>query len=84
VNKTCCAGITAKQVQNREQVNQFLDETEYPYYIIVLKGSTGRFDYQGLYWHDGHGAIEKLHGPAILPNELDNSMVDTFFKYNVG
>jgi len=61
-----------------------MDSTDFAYYIIVLKGAIGRFDYMGMYCHDGRGAIMRLHGPDKLPDELGDEDIDKFFKYNSG
>ena len=47
----CLAGESNKQ--EREQVLQLLDETDFPYYIIMFRGNLGRSDYRALYAHDG-------------------------------
>ena len=47
----CLAGETNKN--EREQVLQILEETEYPHYIIMFRGFLGRSDYRALYAHDG-------------------------------
>ena len=47
----CLAGESNKQ--EREQVLQVFEETDYPYYIIMFRGNLGRSDYRALYGHDG-------------------------------
>jgi len=79
---TCLAGKTEKQMKERDEVLAVLEATDYTYYVILLKGSLGRQDYQALYSHDGAGQVEKLCGSG--PETLGKDMVEKFYKYNLG
>ena len=41
----------------REEVLKIIDETDYPYYIMMFRGNLGRQDYKALYSHDGLGTV---------------------------
>ena len=47
ITQVILAGETNKV--EREDVLKMLDETEYPYYIILFKGNLGRQDFKALY-----------------------------------
>jgi len=75
----CLAGETNKA--EREQVLKVLEETDFPYYLILFRGNLGRQDFRALYCHDGSLTIYKLHGPASIPDVLEDRMVEKFFRY---
>ena len=61
-----------------------LAETDCPNYIILFKGIMGRNDYRGLYSHNADSTVTKIAGPASAPDLIEDHMVATFFKYNLG
>ena len=86
----CLAGDTNKA--EREAVLKVLEETEYTYYLIMFRGNLGRQDFRALYCHDGgqqqggliSGSVLKLHGPANIPDVLEDKMIEKFFRYETG
>lgn len=68
----------------REEVLKIIDESDYPYYIIMFRGNLGRHDFKALYSHDGIGTVEKVYGPQNIPELLDDKMVEKFFRYDSG
>jgi len=75
----CLAGESNKA--EREQVLKVLEESEFPYYLILFRGNLGRQDFRALYCHNGSLTIFKLHGPPSVPDVLEDRMVEKFFRY---
>ncbi|CDW86206.1 UNKNOWN [Stylonychia lemnae] len=76
------AGDTNKLI--RDEVLKVIDDTDYPYYIVLFKGNIGRQDFKALYQHDGIGLIEKIMGSAGCPDIIEDKMVEKFFRYDSG
>ncbi len=66
----------------REEVLKIIDETDYPYYVLMFRGNLGRQDYKALYSHDGLGTVVKIHGPNNIPEVLEDRMIEKFFRYD--
>jgi len=50
----------------------------------LLKFS-GRFTFQGIYWHDGKGKIGKIYTVNDhLPKAIDETMIQDFYRYDSG
>ena len=82
LSKVSLAGVPQKN--ELEIVLKVLAETDCPNYIILFKGIMGRNDYRGLYSHNADSTVTKIAGPASAPEQIEDHMVASYFKYNLG
>ena len=83
ISQVCLAGEPNRA--HREEVLSLIERlADVNYFIIVFSDSIRR-DVRGLYSHDPNtGEVNKVHGPAYLPDLLDASCVTSFFRYDSG
>lgn len=83
ITQLCMAGEINKP--NREEVLRILENTHEYHYFIIVFSETGRRDCRGLYTHDPNiGEVSKVYGPGYLPEVLDHTFVNVFFRYDSG
>ena len=83
ISQVCLAGEPNRA--HREEVLALIERlADVNYFIIVFSDSIRR-DVRGLYSHDPNtGEVNKVYGPAYLPDLLDATCVTSFFRYDSG
>ena len=82
INKVCLAGIPNREY--REKILEIIEKCSCENYIILFKGNYGSFNLRAVYTYDIENSnIELLTCINNAPNFIDNTMVTTYYKYNM-
>ena len=79
------AGQNEQTKREREEILEVIDDSSFFQYVILFKGTTGRFDFRALYARNAQDdPLTKIYGPNIAPQVIEDSQIEKFFKYSSG
>ena len=83
IASVCLAGDANRN--HREEVLAIVNEYKEISFFIIVFTELGRRDLRGLYSHDPNTSeVLKIYGPGYLPESLDASVVNGYFRYDSG